>query len=45
MSKDCAHFHGIAKRDGNTDGCEDCLRTGDTWVHSRVCLICSFDYA
>ncbi len=22
------------------DGCEDCLQTGDTWVHLRVCLEC-----
>jgi hypothetical protein len=22
------------------EGCEDCLRTGDTWVHLRVCLTC-----
>jgi uncharacterized UBP type Zn finger protein len=21
-------------------GCEDCLRTGDRWVHLRVCLTC-----
>ena len=21
-------------------GCEDCLRTGDGWVHLRQCLIC-----
>jgi len=21
-------------------GCEDCLRTGDSWVHLRQCLIC-----
>jgi len=21
-------------------GCEECLRTGDTWVHLRVCRTC-----
>jgi CPA2 family monovalent cation:H+ antiporter-2 len=21
-------------------GCEECLRTGDTWVHLRICLSC-----
>lgn len=21
-------------------GCEDCLRTGDGWVHLRICLSC-----
>jgi uncharacterized UBP type Zn finger protein len=40
MSNDCAHFHGITRREGNTDGCEDCLRNGDSWVHLRACLIC-----
>ncbi|MCW2969588.1 MAG: UBP-type zinc finger protein [Solirubrobacterales bacterium] len=22
------------------DGCEDCLRTGDPWLHLRICLEC-----
>jgi uncharacterized UBP type Zn finger protein len=21
-------------------GCEECLKTGDTWVHLRLCLTC-----
>ena len=24
----------------SADGCEDCLKTGDTWVHLRMCLEC-----
>ncbi|MFL6635176.1 MAG: UBP-type zinc finger domain-containing protein [Massilia sp.] len=40
MSNDCTHFHHIVTHEGNTDGCEECLRTGDTWVHLRVCLTC-----
>jgi uncharacterized UBP type Zn finger protein len=40
MSNDCAHFHQIATRKGNTDGCEECLQSGDSWVHLRVCLTC-----
>jgi uncharacterized UBP type Zn finger protein len=40
MSNDCTHFHQIATREGNTDGCEECLKMGDTWVHLRVCLTC-----
>jgi uncharacterized UBP type Zn finger protein len=24
----------------NTDGCEECLATGDDWVHLRLCLSC-----
>jgi len=40
MPNDCKHFHGLAPRAGNTTGCEECLRMGDTWVHLRVCLVC-----
>jgi uncharacterized UBP type Zn finger protein len=39
MSKDCLHFQGVTNREGNTDGCEECLRSGDSWVHLRVCLV------
>jgi uncharacterized UBP type Zn finger protein len=24
----------------SVDGCEDCLRTGDAWLHLRICLEC-----
>ena len=24
----------------SADGCEDCLKIGDSWVHLRLCLIC-----
>ena len=24
----------------NAKGCEDCLKTGDSWVHLRVCMEC-----
>jgi uncharacterized UBP type Zn finger protein len=24
----------------SAEGCEDCLRMGDTWVHLRECLTC-----
>jgi len=40
MSNDCTHFHHITPHAGNTNGCEECLKTGDTWVHLRVCLAC-----
>jgi hypothetical protein len=23
----------------SADGCEDCLKIGDSWVHLRLCLI------
>ncbi len=25
---------------GNTSGCEECEKTGDKWVHLRLCLSC-----
>lgn len=40
MANDCKHFHEVIPREGNTDGCEECLQTGDSWVHLRVCLAC-----
>jgi uncharacterized UBP type Zn finger protein len=40
MQNDCTHFHQVGDRTGNTDGCEECLRMGDSWVHLRVCLTC-----
>ena len=40
MSNDCKHFHEVSPREGNTKGCEECLRMGDRWVHLRVCLVC-----
>jgi uncharacterized UBP type Zn finger protein len=24
----------------SAQGCEECLKTGDTWVHLRECLVC-----
>jgi uncharacterized UBP type Zn finger protein len=42
MSTPCQHFSAIRTRKANTDGCEDCLKTGDSWVHLRVCLTCGY---
>lgn len=36
----CSHFDQIRTHRGNTAGCEECLKTGDRWVHLRVCLVC-----
>ncbi len=41
MSVTCTHrdqIRDIAPR--RPDGCEECLETGDSWVHLRFCLIC-----
>ena len=38
----CTHLDQIAITDlpENIAGCEDCLRTGDSWVHLRICETC-----
>lgn len=36
----CAHAGDVRPVLPGSPGCEECLRTGDTWVHLRVCLTC-----
>lgn len=36
----CEHVKLIKTYTPNTKGCEECLKTGDRWVHLRICLIC-----
>jgi hypothetical protein len=37
----CSHLDQVkVEPPANVEGCEDCLRTGDTWVHLRVCRTC-----
>jgi uncharacterized UBP type Zn finger protein len=36
----CTHLDQIRDVTSNADGCEECLKTGDTWVHLRECLMC-----
>jgi uncharacterized UBP type Zn finger protein len=38
--KRCSHTSQIMDVEPSAQGCEDCLRAGDTWVHLRACLIC-----
>ncbi len=40
MESDCGHFKDIHTRVAHTVGCEECMKTGDTWVHLRLCLVC-----
>jgi len=40
MRAGCQHLDQIKIRHTNKHGCEDCLKTGDTWVHLRLCLEC-----
>ena len=36
----CTHLNQIREVTPDANGCEDCLKTGDTWVHLRLCLLC-----
>jgi uncharacterized UBP type Zn finger protein len=37
----CEHAVGLADPPPRTpDGCEECLRSGDAWVHLRLCEQC-----
>jgi CPA2 family monovalent cation:H+ antiporter-2 len=38
--KVCSHLNQIRTVFPSADGCEDCLRIGDLWVHLRICLTC-----
>ena len=37
----CPHAAGTLEVDPRTpDGCEECLKSGDAWVHLRLCMTC-----
>jgi hypothetical protein len=38
--KHCTHRAQVKTERRNTQGCEECLKMGDTWVHLRLCRTC-----
>jgi uncharacterized UBP type Zn finger protein len=38
----CSHTDSVTVRElpEAVDGCEDCLASGDRWLHLRICLSC-----
>jgi uncharacterized UBP type Zn finger protein len=36
----CPHLALITPVTADADGCEDCLRIGDSWFHLRLCMTC-----
>ena len=40
MAKECTHLDQIMEVVPGSDGCEECIKTGDSWVHLRLCLSC-----
>jgi hypothetical protein len=42
MQSLCVHLSEAPEnvKPNTPEGCEECLKTGDTWVHLRLCLTC-----
>jgi len=40
MVESCSHLDTVEAVTPSSTGCEDCLRTGDWWVHLRLCMRC-----
>ena len=40
MPENCTHLDSVKEVTPSANGCEDCLKTGDAWVHLRECLEC-----
>ena len=40
MTSYCSHVREARDLAPGTSGCEECVATGDTWVHLRLCLAC-----
>ncbi|HET9182824.1 MAG TPA: UBP-type zinc finger domain-containing protein [Candidatus Angelobacter sp.] len=40
MAANCTHLQHPKIITAKTHVCEDCMKTGDTWVHLRLCMEC-----
>lgn len=40
MSESCKHIRNLHDVTPRGNGCQECLRMGDTWVHLRLCETC-----
>lgn len=40
MSGNCTHKSSIRKVVPQSLGCEECLKTGQAWLHLRICRTC-----
>ena len=41
MTRPCFHFRRLESEAAPlSDVCEQCVESGDTWVHLRSCLVC-----
>lgn len=40
MNTPCDHLELVQEVTPSGNGCVECLRTGDEWVHLRLCMTC-----
>ena len=40
MADSCKHLDTIKVVEPSANGCEECLKMGDEWVHLRLCRTC-----
>jgi uncharacterized UBP type Zn finger protein len=40
MAGRCRHLNQMKITNTKKHVCEDCVKTGDTWIHLRLCLAC-----
>jgi uncharacterized UBP type Zn finger protein len=40
MARQCEHLDQVKKTSPTTSGCEECMKSGDSWVHLRLCESC-----
>ncbi|MFA5514882.1 MAG: UBP-type zinc finger domain-containing protein [Desulfuromonadales bacterium] len=40
MAEPCPHLAQSTIPEARTNGCEECLQTGDSWVELRLCETC-----
>ena len=40
MAEECEHAEMVRDVTPSALGCEECLKTGDRWVHLRMCQTC-----
>jgi hypothetical protein len=40
MSDPCHHMSLVTEVVSSGDGCVECLETGGSWVHLRMCMTC-----
>ncbi|TMG56228.1 MAG: UBP-type zinc finger domain-containing protein [Chloroflexi bacterium] len=40
MPPRCSHLDQIREVTPSGDGCDECIRLGDEWVHLRLCMTC-----